>query len=373
MGYSLMSLQSNLFRGDPRLEAAAVSDPAHIVTGAIGEHVAKLQQALIELDGAIINVTELQAAKYGVSTANAVLAFKKKRNIVNRSYQTQADNIVGKMTIAAMDRELAGRARPGTDPEPCCFCGNHFARHSRSEKIGSSRVLLAFASIGDPPRRSAGLSPKAVALSRVGKAKEWIATTLAALDRANLGLSPNQPPPIREWQGLNANFGLPHGIARITRVPGAPIVPVIHGFGLPDLINTKEDYIGHLIHMYNVMRRTLDGDVINETFLKKPGIVGDRTYAITLTQGNNLLDSSLPDGLYFTDFFTTAGENKQTEVLVHECAHFIANTLIQDVVHPDDTAYQNITPREAITNAYSFSTFVIHSVFHFTGTLEHDR
>jgi peptidoglycan hydrolase-like protein with peptidoglycan-binding domain len=91
-----------LFRGDPKLEAAAVSDPAHIVQGASGEHVRKIQQALIQLDGARLEPD----GKYGPATAAAVLAYKKKRNIINRSYQTQADNIVGKMTMAALDREM---------------------------------------------------------------------------------------------------------------------------------------------------------------------------------------------------------------------------------------------------------------------------
>jgi hypothetical protein len=31
-----MGLQSKLFRGDPKLEAAAVTDPAHIMLGASG-------------------------------------------------------------------------------------------------------------------------------------------------------------------------------------------------------------------------------------------------------------------------------------------------------------------------------------------------
>ena len=45
-----MGLQSKLFRGDPKLEAAAVSNPAHIVPGAIGDHVRKIQKALITCD-----------------------------------------------------------------------------------------------------------------------------------------------------------------------------------------------------------------------------------------------------------------------------------------------------------------------------------
>ncbi len=107
-----MSLQSKLFRGDPKLEAAAVSNAAHIVPGAVGEHVAKIQQALIQLDGASIAGDELVARSYGPSTADAVLSYKKNRNIINRSYQTQADDIVGIMTMAALDREMSKSEGP---------------------------------------------------------------------------------------------------------------------------------------------------------------------------------------------------------------------------------------------------------------------
>jgi len=96
-----MTLQSQLFRGDPKLEAAAVSDPAHIVPGATGPHVGKIQLALIQLDGAEIT----QDGIYSPATAVAVLAYKQKRNIVSH-YQKQADNIVGKMTVASLDKEM---------------------------------------------------------------------------------------------------------------------------------------------------------------------------------------------------------------------------------------------------------------------------
>src|SRR5262245_58327552 len=101
-----MGLQSQLFRGDPKLEAAAVSDPAHIMLGASGPHVYKIQTALMLLDRAAIAADEMQRAFYGDTTASAVLAYKRKRDIVNRSYQTQPDNIVGKMTMASLDREM---------------------------------------------------------------------------------------------------------------------------------------------------------------------------------------------------------------------------------------------------------------------------
>lgn len=93
------------------MEAAAVSDPAHIAQGAAGPHVAKIQEALMRLDDVRIDVPELNMARFGPSTADAVLAFKRKRNIVNRAYQSQPDNIVGKMTMAAMDEELAKQER----------------------------------------------------------------------------------------------------------------------------------------------------------------------------------------------------------------------------------------------------------------------
>ncbi len=104
-----MSLISNLFKSDQKLQACLVQDSAHVLTGASGEHVAKIQAALGELDRATIASDELQSMRYGASTANAVLDYKTKRGIINRTYQTTADNIVGKMTIARLDAEMAAR------------------------------------------------------------------------------------------------------------------------------------------------------------------------------------------------------------------------------------------------------------------------
>jgi peptidoglycan hydrolase-like protein with peptidoglycan-binding domain len=101
-----MPLKSHLFRGDKALEACLVQDSAHVTLGAAGVHVSKIHAALVDLDGATVDAAEVSAKRYGPSTASAVLAYKRKRNIINRAYQTQADNIVGKMTIAAMDNEL---------------------------------------------------------------------------------------------------------------------------------------------------------------------------------------------------------------------------------------------------------------------------
>ena len=106
-----MPLKSNLLSGDKQLEACAVRDPAHILPGSVGTHVARIQIALAILDGASIDSKEAKSHIYGPSTATAVLAYKKKRNIINWSYQQQADNIVGKMTIAALDAEMWGKEK----------------------------------------------------------------------------------------------------------------------------------------------------------------------------------------------------------------------------------------------------------------------
>jgi hypothetical protein len=106
-----MGLKSTVldFKGDSKLEACLVSDAAHIMRGASGAHVSKIQQALLRLDNLKINDSELSSRSYGPSTAAAVLQYKQKRHIINFSYQKKEDDIVGKMTIASLDNELANR------------------------------------------------------------------------------------------------------------------------------------------------------------------------------------------------------------------------------------------------------------------------
>lgn len=104
-----MPLRSEFFRGDTRLEGAASRDSAHILPNTRGPHVEKIQLALMLLDDAEIAPEELDADLYGPSTAAAVLAYKRRRRIVNPRYQTMPDNIVGRMTMASLDNEMFGR------------------------------------------------------------------------------------------------------------------------------------------------------------------------------------------------------------------------------------------------------------------------
>jgi peptidoglycan hydrolase-like protein with peptidoglycan-binding domain len=99
-------LTSKLLSPEPRLNACEVNDPSHVKLGDRGDFVRRIQQALIRIENAPIDDTELAKGVYGETTAAAVLAYKKKRDIFNPTYQTQPDNIVGKMTIRSLDDEL---------------------------------------------------------------------------------------------------------------------------------------------------------------------------------------------------------------------------------------------------------------------------
>jgi hypothetical protein len=119
--FMLDTLKSELFRGDPRLEKTLHSDPHHVVLGDRGEFVSKIQFAVLTLGGGRIGPGELQAQRYGPDTARAVLAYKTLRQIINRAYQRTPDNIVGKMTIRALDNEMVlleakERLRPNVQP-----------------------------------------------------------------------------------------------------------------------------------------------------------------------------------------------------------------------------------------------------------------
>jgi hypothetical protein len=142
----IMPSQSKLFKGDQRLEACLIHDSAHITPGTVGEHVGRIQTALATIDGSVIQASEISAMAYGPSTTTAVLAFKRKRQIINYSYETQVDNIVGKMTIAALDLEVLTREQPTA---PYCViyaCPHHhflMAKVSAPAAAPSSGVVHA--------------------------------------------------------------------------------------------------------------------------------------------------------------------------------------------------------------------------------------
>ena len=101
-----MALQSRLFRDDQRLQRCLIDHSAHVTPGSVGDYVTKIQAALVLADDLTIARPEIEKKTYGPSTTEAVLTFKQRRNIINLSYENKVDDIVGKMTIAALDKEM---------------------------------------------------------------------------------------------------------------------------------------------------------------------------------------------------------------------------------------------------------------------------
>jgi hypothetical protein len=143
-----MGLRSRLFSGDTRLEACLINDQAHLTIGTVGPFVRKVQKAVAVITGRSVSREDIEGSRYGQSTADAVLAYKQARNIVNRSYQATADNIVGKMTIKSLDEDMARN-----ESAPAFLqCGDPVmgAAPARRTTTKQTRGTLNFA-IGDVP------------------------------------------------------------------------------------------------------------------------------------------------------------------------------------------------------------------------------
>ncbi len=101
-----MPLVSQLFRSNQRLQRCLIEDSAHVTLGSRGVHVSLIQYAVLRLEGGEIEGSEITEKLYGPTTADVVLAYKTFRGIINPAYQVSADNIVGRMTIATLDKEM---------------------------------------------------------------------------------------------------------------------------------------------------------------------------------------------------------------------------------------------------------------------------
>jgi len=148
-----MALRSALFQGDDRLNAALVDDAAHVVPGAVGTHVLKVQLALETLEQISIPDEEKNSFTYGPVTADAVLHYKSIRRIINFAIQQQADNIVGKRTIGSMDDELAAG---GTTRATALSSAHRRSRSSlrdvQARLVGLQGEIDAAALLAEPER-----------------------------------------------------------------------------------------------------------------------------------------------------------------------------------------------------------------------------
>ncbi len=176
-----MPLVSRLFSVDRKLQACLTSHSAHVVPGDRGDHVARIQSALVRLRVLKPADARVEAGYFGTRTA-AVLFYKQSLKIINRRYQTKADNIVGKMTIASLDRAVFVLDGSGGVPR-------------RPQRVGPH------------PK-----SPKVIAPS-AGAAKPSVPSGSAKVP------SPIQSSPVKPSPGKTANPAKPAGS---TSAPPAP-------------------------------------------------------------------------------------------------------------------------------------------------------
>jgi hypothetical protein len=137
-----MALTSNFFAGDARLKTCAASDSEAILPGTTGSHVRKLQGAVVVLDAVVIAKSELDAAHYGPSTAGAILAYKQKRGLADRSDPPRGNDFVGATTIRALDAELRSRQIEMT-PRPKARCSCDCEIRSPADQTQVTDALLS--------------------------------------------------------------------------------------------------------------------------------------------------------------------------------------------------------------------------------------
>jgi hypothetical protein len=341
-----MALQSRLFRGDPNLEAAAVNDSAHIVQGATGDHVRKIQQALIQLDGAAI----VADGNYGPATARAVLAYKQKRNIINFSYQTQADDIVGKMTMAALDAEMV--AAEGSDDTGRIHCRRF---PFDQPKPGSRGPLIAFALSGSavgggpsPPPPPPPATPVGQALAHMRDAANWVAAAsrFLTLRKAQIltGLGDDKFKDTEERKACDIHFKL-------------------------NQARKPLDHLNLLAGVYGIISATISR--ASSIFIDDPTTTD---FANAFPGGFNHQGDPTQGKIRVGPNYAGNGPLFQTAVIVHEAAHF-ANVVIRHFASelpppngtPVDSAknYAQLSVFEAAGNAYTYAQFALHAFMGF--------
>jgi hypothetical protein len=321
-----MRLNSKFLRVDPKLQAAFVSDPDHILLGAVGAHVVRIQSVLSLLDGAVISDRELQRGSYGPTTARAVLAYKRKRNIVNRAYETQADNIVGKMTVASFDREMFALE---LRPRSLCTCG--------PKNIPMLQIAFAFW----PPKPGPGPAPAPRVFPppppvhtplAIQGAPDGVKMAQKALDALSVILDPKFPPAALAgnlaFQALQVHY-------RVT---------------VADFAATAQQLTAHLKAIIDVLK--------NAVAIFTPGVPGDPDGANAYAYSRNPRDSKI----YINPSFARVATAARGLVLVHEAFHALSVNFVDTGKDPDfDGAREyRLIPKDLLpTSAHSFSQFVL--------------
>jgi hypothetical protein len=356
-----MALQSQLFQGDPKLQACLVNDAAHVTPGAKGDHVSKIQMALLTLEDVSLDPMELSTQQYGSSTANAVLTYKTTRNIINYSYQTQADNIVGKMTIASLDREMFAQEVP--DDSSGCFLDDALiAGKAAAGGQDTGGALLGFAIFAPVLAGIAtGLTPSDRAKGLKTDAASWAAAATNSLGLVAGMLAfpdPKDPDAVKKttaWQGLETHF-------HISTHPNPA-----------GLVSDLSKFFSFIEVTISRAATIFVDDLTNTT---------DFAYAF---RGGFHTDPAQAVGqLHFCPEYLKLGNLMATAVIVHESAHYVDRTIDHfaselpafagsPVGAGHSKNYDQLNADEAKQNAYSYAQFALHMLKRFDKRLKFRR
>jgi hypothetical protein len=294
-----MGLESSVFKNDPKLEACLVSDPAHIFQGASGDHVKKIQDALIKTDGASIEQSELDRKFYGPSTAQAVLKFKTNPKRQIRNYKGEFDNIVGRKTIRALDLELAG--------------------------------------ITNPTQKDLALLDKPLAESIVRTALRAVDELGKDLKTLQAGTSLNLGTP--RWDALQKHF---HLLPQATSSLGRAVTQA-------DLDFIKQNYQGVLQVFLNSAASFRNGPQVSD-FPARGSFVDQKIFF-----SPSFKDFDTPDE-------KAIGPNSRAAILVHEAIHLTDSRSGEDDIHISefDPLYDRMSADNAIHNPSAYATFAWH-------------
>jgi peptidoglycan hydrolase-like protein with peptidoglycan-binding domain len=346
-----MPLVSRLFSNDPVFERCLTHDSAHITPGSRGAHVNKIQTALDTLDNYSVAHTEVHSQTYGPSTAAGVLAYKRKRGIINRAYETQPDNIVGKMTIASLDAEMA-RVEPKPRPSTGINCfPPPFYSYSRSRLLLTALPITNVAAVGAAP----AVTPETlldqardvipVAIAWCGAALSKLKEVRGKIQRFHVYTAEE----IKSFEPIQTHFKVN--------------IPSIQDTDATDRIDKIVDIYRGILGVFGQGMKRFQGDPANPNKAEAPlGGVAFKDLMITI--GND---------------FANSNANMRAAVLIHECAHFVdascshaASELpapdgspITDrfglAVNPTGKNYAQLDFDLAIQNAYSVAQCAMHN------------
>ena len=259
--------------------------------GAAGDHVSRIQIALLALDGASIDQAELNARRYPARC----YPIKRSVRLSTSATKNRQTALVGKMTIAALDKEMVEFERL-MNSAPVCHCRD-FPRAQNA--VGSRRPTFLLAFAASPGIVGAILTgtPREQALGRLGLAKLLV---VKARDFIRLGTA----------QILS---GLPIGDFKNTE----PRKALVTHFKINQIRNPV-DHLNRLDRVYQLIASTFAS--ASTIFIDDP-TTGD--FANAHLGGFFHKADPVLGKIRFGPAYGGKGELFQTSVLVHEGAHFV--------------------------------------------------